>query len=77
MKCVICKTGATHKGTATVTLERNGTTVIIKDTPADVCRNCGEYYLTEEAAAQVQGLAEEAVRHGAEIEVLRYAAITV
>ena len=32
---------------------------------------------TEQAAAQVQQLAEEAVRHGAEIEVLRYAAVPV
>ena len=77
MKCVICKTGATRSGTATVTLERGGTTVIIKDTPAEVCRNCGEYYLSEEATAHVHELAEEAVRHGAEIEVLRYAPVSV
>ncbi len=77
MKCAICKTGTTSDGTATVTLEREGATVIIKDTPAEVCRNCGEYYLSEEVTAQVHELAEDAVRHGAEIEVLRYAAVSV
>lgn len=77
MKCVICKTGRTRSDTATVTLQRGATTVIIKETPAEVCNNCGEYYLSEEVTAQVEELGEEAVRHGAEIEVLRYAAVSV
>ncbi len=77
MKCAICKTGNTHGGTATVTLERDDTTVIIKDVPAQVCENCGEYYLSDDVTAQVHELAEEAVRRGAEIDVLRYAAVSV
>ena len=32
----------------TVPLQRNGTTTIFKEVPADVCENCGEYYLSEE-----------------------------
>ena len=74
MKCVICKNGETGSGATTVTLERGGTTVIIKQVPAEVCENCGEYYLSEEVTSHILALAEEAVRHGAEIEVLRYAA---
>ncbi|MFO7958352.1 MAG: type II toxin-antitoxin system MqsA family antitoxin [Candidatus Brocadiia bacterium] len=77
MKCAICKTGTTRKGSATVTLEREGTTVVIKETPAEVCDNCGEYYLSEEVTGRVQQLAEDGVRHGAEIEVLRYPAVSV
>ncbi len=74
MKCVICKQGLTHDGMTTVTLERGNTTVVIKDVPAEICENCGEYYLSEEVTEKVQNLAEQAVLHGAEIEVLRYAA---
>lgn len=74
MKCVICKNGETRSGTATVTLERGEATVVIKDVPADVCENCGEYYLSEEMTEEMMALAEDAVRHGAEIEVLRYGA---
>lgn len=74
MKCVICKQGQVHDGTATVTLERDHTTVVIKDVPAEICDNCGEYYLSEEVTAKVQKLAETAFQQGAEIEVLRYAA---
>ena len=74
MKCVICKLGQTHKGFTTVTLERGSATVIIKDVPADICDNCGEYYLSENITDSVQKLAEQAFEHGVEIEVLRYAA---
>lgn len=74
MKCVICKQGETFPGTATVTLERDETMVVIKGVPADICENYGEYYLSEEKTDAVLLLAEEAVRNGAEIEVLRFAA---
>jgi len=74
MKCVICKQGQTQSGFTTVTLQRGKTTVVIKDVPGEICENCGEYYLSEEVAAKIQDLAERAVQHGAEIEVLRYAA---
>lgn len=74
MDCVICKQGETKDGTTTVTLERGQTTVIIKDVPAEICKNCGEYYLCEEVAEKVRKLAEQAVQHGAVIEVLLYAA---
>jgi len=42
--------------------------------PAENCENCAEYYLSEDVAEKVQALAERAIRQGAEIEVLRYAA---
>jgi YgiT-type zinc finger domain-containing protein len=74
MKCVICKQGQTNKGLTTVTLERGYTTVVIKDVPAELCENCGEYYLSEDVTEKVQNLAEQAFQHGVEIEVLRYAA---
>ena len=74
MKCVICRQGQTDKGTATVTLERGQTTVVIKDVPAEVCENCGEYYLSEEVTEKVQQMAEQAAKIGVEFEVLRYAA---
>ncbi|MCF6209530.1 MAG: type II toxin-antitoxin system MqsA family antitoxin [Gammaproteobacteria bacterium] len=74
MQCVICKQGDTQPGTATVTLERDATTMVIKGVPADVCENCGEYYLSNEMTEQVLTMAEEAVANGAEIEVRRFAA---
>ena len=37
MQCTICKTGQTHPGTTTVTLQRDNTVVVIRDVPAEIC----------------------------------------
>ena len=74
MKCTICKQGETHPGETTVTLQRGGTTVIVKGVPAEVCENCGEYYLSAEVSAVVLERAERAASNGTEVEILRYAA---
>jgi YgiT-type zinc finger domain-containing protein len=74
MSCVICKNGKTLDGHVTVTVQRGETTVILKQVPADVCDNCGEYYLSSDVAAQVLEKAESAVQSGAEVEILRFAA---
>ena len=74
MKCVLCRHGETRPGRVAVTLQRGDTTVILKDVPADVCENCGEYYLSEGISEQVLERAEAAVKSGAEVEILRFAA---
>jgi YgiT-type zinc finger domain-containing protein len=74
MKCALCKQGETSPGLVTVTLQRGETTVIFKQVPADVCNNCGEYYLSAKIAGQITQRAEEAVKSGAEVEILRFAA---
>ena len=71
MDCTYCPTGEMRPGTTTMTLERAGTTLVVKDVPAEVCWACGEAHLNEEvvdrleemlAAAEAAG-AETAVRH--------------
>ncbi len=74
MTCVICKTGRTEPGVTTVTLQRGNTGVVIKDVPAQICGDCGEYYLGELEAQKVNTLAEGATERNAELEILHYAA---
>ena len=74
MECVICKHGKIKPGLVTVTLERDDCIVILKQVPADVCDNCGEYYLNESVTEEVLSKAEDAVNKGAEVEIIRYAA---
>jgi YgiT-type zinc finger domain-containing protein len=74
MQCVICKHGQTQPGLVTVVLERENALVILKQVPADICENCGEYYLNETVTEIVLQRAEEAVKKGAELEIIRYAA---
>jgi len=72
MKCVICNNGETRKGTMTVTLERYGMTLVVKDVPAEVCTTCGEDYMDEQVAREILGIAERTAKSGALIDVRRY-----
>ena len=74
MRCVICKTGHTHPGTATVTLQRDNSVVVIRDVPAEICEDCGEYYLSEPVAKRVYADADATVQRNVEVEIRRYAA---
>ena len=53
MKCVVCKKGETKTGKATVTLEKDGATLVFKGVPARVCSNCGEEYVDQEITARL------------------------
>lgn len=72
MKCVICKQGNTRPGVTVVTLQRDDRTLVIKGVPAEICENCGEYYLSDEIAKKVYRQAEESLKHGAEVEIGRF-----
>ncbi|MGO4880874.1 MAG: type II toxin-antitoxin system MqsA family antitoxin [Bryobacteraceae bacterium] len=74
MTCLICRTGETAPGVVTVPLQRGETTVILNGVPAEVCGNCGEYYLSEDITRRALERAEAAVAGGAEVEILRFAA---
>ncbi len=74
MKCQLCKNGTTEKGSVTVTLERGSTVVLIKNVPAEICENCGEYYLDEKTTYNILAKAEIAAKNNAEVEILQYAA---
>lgn len=73
MKCVICKHGETRPGKASVTLERDGMTLVIKGVPAEVCQNCGEEYVDDETAARLLKVAEEQSQAGVKVDVREYA----
>ena len=74
MTCVICKHGETQPGTATVTLERGGLTLVVKGVPARVCTICGEEYVDEAVAEQLLRVAEEAAQAGVQVDIREYAA---
>lgn len=74
MKCPICKQGETALGTATVTLERGRLTLVVKDVPAEVCQNCGEEYVDENATAQLLAKVKSEALAGTEINVRHFQA---
>jgi len=78
MNCVICKQGTTAPGSApgttTVTLERAGTTLVVKDVPAQVCTNCGEAYLDDAATQRLLDTAEQRAASGVQLDMESFAA---
>ena len=44
MICVYCKTGDPTSGRTTVTFDREGVTIVIRNVPARICPQCGEQY---------------------------------
>lgn len=72
--CPICKHGEIAPGFTTIAIQRGEATIIIKGVPASICDNCEEYHLSEEVALKVYAVADAAVRSGAEVEILRFAA---
>ena len=76
MKCVICKQAETRPEKTTVTLQRDGMTLVIRNVPADVCENCGEAYVNEATSREILHRAEEAAQAGVMVDVREYAGIT-
>ena len=58
----------------TVTLTRDNSVIVIKEVPAQVCNNCGDYFLSSEVTKSVMSVAESAVKNGVEVEILKYVA---
>ncbi len=74
MKCPICKHGTTRQGLASITLERDNSTVMFKRVPAEVCENCGEVYHDAAVTRSLLEQANQAALKGVEIDVRQYAA---
>ena len=72
--CIYCPTGNFEPGETTMTLERNGTTLVVKQVPGQVCWACGEALLAEETVENLQEMMERAVAAEVETAVRSYEA---
>ena len=74
MKCAICRNGKTENGFATVVLEKNNTTLVFKNVPAQICLNCGEEYISSETNKALLSHARTELNRGITLEMLSFAA---
>jgi YgiT-type zinc finger domain-containing protein len=74
MSCVICKSGQTHPGHATVTLTRGTLTLVVRGVPADVCDTCGEEYVSGEITSVLLSIAEDSPAAGVQVDVRDFVA---
>ena len=74
MKCAICRNGITECGYTTVLLEKDDTTLVFKNVPAQICNNCGEEYISSEINRAILSRAREESDRGITLEMLCFAA---
>lgn len=70
MKCTLCKTGEMRDGVTTITLERDETTLVIRDVTAEVCNQCEFALLSLETYDRAREMLNDAVRRGVRVEVV-------
>ncbi|PYN93722.1 MAG: hypothetical protein DMD89_23820 [Candidatus Rokuibacteriota bacterium] len=71
--CTACKRGTLEHGTTTATIESEGTTVVIRNVPAEICSACGEGYFDPITADRLLELASEAAGwSGAPFQICDY-----
>lgn len=75
--CVRCPTGRYEAGTKTITREKEGTTLVVKDVPAHVCDKCGEAYLDADVSRELTQMLNDAIEAGADEVVRTYDAKAV
>jgi YgiT-type zinc finger domain-containing protein len=75
MTCPTCRTGHTVPGTATKTLERGSTLVVVRHVPAEVCDRCGAPLYGGAVVEQLLALLETAYQGGVAFEVREFASV--
>ena len=72
MKCGICGSNA-KLGTTTVSVDTGAGVVVVRGVAAHVCTQCGEDWLTDAAATQVEKIVRRARKDKTQIEVIALA----
>ncbi len=69
--CPLCG-GLKKQGTTTFTVDMVDTLVVIRKVPATLCSLCGNEWLSDEVAANVESIVEEAKNIHRQVEVTQY-----
>ena len=69
--CPLCG-GLKKQGTTTFTVDMEDTLVVIRNVPATICSLCGNEWLSDEVATNVERIVEEAKNIHRQVEVTQY-----
>jgi YgiT-type zinc finger domain-containing protein len=70
-QCSLCK-GKLEKGNINHVVNIDNLIIIIKKVPAEVCKQCGEYYLDHEVAKKVEDIVDNVKNNKAEVIINYY-----
>lgn len=71
MNCVLCKSDL-KRGNVNHVVDLEDKIIVIKEVPANICEQCGEYFLDNEVALNIETFIEKAKKNKAEILVVKY-----
>lgn len=72
MNCILCKADLT-KGNVNHIVDLGEGIIIIKNVPANICEQCGEYYVDTQIALKLESIVEEVKKSRAEVLIINYA----
>ena len=71
MNCVFCR-ASLEKGRVNHIVDLGEGIIIIRNVPANICKQCGEYYLDTEIALKLEALVEEIKKNKMEVSIINY-----
>lgn len=71
MNCILCKANLT-KGRINHIVDLKEGIIIIKNVPANICEQCGEYYLDTKTALELETMVDEIKKNKAEVFIVNY-----
>ena len=74
MNCILCKSNLV-KGNINHIVDFEGHIIIIKGVPANICKQCGEYYIENAIALKLEKINQDAKKNNVEILVINYSEI--
>ncbi|MCR5147025.1 MAG: type II toxin-antitoxin system MqsA family antitoxin [Clostridia bacterium] len=71
MKCFMCK-GETEKKLVNYLVDVDNTIIIIKEVPANVCKQCGERYFDNDVMKNLEKIIDDVKKVSVEISIVKY-----
>lgn len=74
MNCVMCK-GRLIDGKVNHIVDINSHIIIIKNVPANICTQCGEYYIDNKTALIIEELIDKVLISNTEVMIINYPSV--
>ena len=72
MKCAFCG-GKVASGLTTVSVDNGSGVVVIRGVPARICSQCGEEWILDKSAAEIEKIVQRAAKEHMQVEVVAMA----
>ena len=71
MNCAFCKAPLSN-GRVNHIVDLGEHIIIVKNVPANVCKQCGEYFVDTAIALKLESIVENARKNNAEVFIVKY-----